>query len=145
MDFIQEVQMKTSNVEAEYGGALGGVVNVIMEKGTNKWHGGIFSSYQDGAMNGSPTPTLRYDPSSAGCPAGAAGCPKTWSADPTPQSYQPIRPHTSVFYPASKLAARSAIFFQGSTAYRTRFTRSFGIVSSCLRPSTPSSTPTKRL
>ncbi|MDE3163758.1 MAG: TonB-dependent receptor, partial [Acidobacteriota bacterium] len=28
MDFIQEVQMKTSGVEAEYGGALGGVVNV---------------------------------------------------------------------------------------------------------------------
>jgi hypothetical protein len=28
-DFIQEVQLKSSGVEAEYGGALGGVVNVI--------------------------------------------------------------------------------------------------------------------
>ena len=36
MDFIQEVQMKTSGVEAEYGGALGGVVNVIMDKGTEQ-------------------------------------------------------------------------------------------------------------
>jgi hypothetical protein len=35
MDFIQEVEMKTSGVDAEYGGALGGVVNVIMKKGTN--------------------------------------------------------------------------------------------------------------
>ncbi len=42
MDFIQEVQMKTSGVEAEYGGALGGVVNVIMDKGTN--HGTARSS-----------------------------------------------------------------------------------------------------
>ena len=55
MDFIQEVQMKTSGVEAEYGGALGGVVNVIMQKGTNTWHGSVFTSFQDGAMNGSLT------------------------------------------------------------------------------------------
>ena len=58
--------MKTSGVDAEYGGALGGVVNVIMDKGTNQWHGAIFTTFQDGAMNGSPTPTLRYDPNSSG-------------------------------------------------------------------------------
>ena len=68
MDFIQEVQMKTSGVEAEYGGALGGVVNVIMDKGTNQWHGSVFTGFQDGAMNGSPTAILRYDPSSSGTP-----------------------------------------------------------------------------
>ncbi len=68
MDFISEIQMKTSGVEAEYGGALGGVVNVILDKGTNKWHGSAFTSYQNGAMNGSPTAFLRYDPSSSGTP-----------------------------------------------------------------------------
>jgi len=59
MDFIQEVQMKTSGVDAEYGGALGGVVNVIMDKGTNHWHGSVYTAFQDGAMNGSPNPTLQ--------------------------------------------------------------------------------------
>ena len=93
MDFIQEVQMKTSGVEAEYGGALGGVVNVIMDKGTNKWHGSVFTNFQDGAMNGSPQPTLRYDPSSSGAAT-------SWGAiDPSAQVYQPIRPHTSDFFP----------------------------------------------
>ena len=29
MDFIQEVQIKTSSFEAEHGGALGGVINVV--------------------------------------------------------------------------------------------------------------------
>ncbi len=33
--FIEEVQIKTSGIEAEHGGALGGVANVIMKKGSN--------------------------------------------------------------------------------------------------------------
>ena len=97
MDFIQEVQMKTSGVDAEYGGALGGVVNVIMDKGTDKWHGGVFTSFQDGGMNGSPTPTLRYDPNSSGTPT-------EWGQlDPDAQVYQPIRPHTSDNFPGFKV------------------------------------------
>lgn len=96
MDFISEVQMKTSGVEAEYGGALGGVVNVIMDKGTNKWHGGLFTSFQDGGMNGSPTANARYDPNSSATPT-------AWGQlDPTYQNYQPVRPHTSDFWPGFK-------------------------------------------
>jgi hypothetical protein len=93
VDFISEVQMKTSGVDAEYGGALGGVVNVIMDKGTNNWHGSIFTSFQDGAMNGSPTADLRYDPSSSGTTT------KWGEIDPTEQNYQPTRPHTSDLFP----------------------------------------------
>ena len=93
MDFISEVQMKSSGVEAEYGGALGGVVNVIMKKGSDSWHGSVFSQFQDGAMNGSPVPTSRYDPSSSGITT-------AWGAiDPTYQNYQPIRPHTGDTWP----------------------------------------------
>jgi hypothetical protein len=111
MDFIGEVQMKTSGVEAEYGGALGGVVNVIMGKGTQKWHGSVFTSFQDGAMNGSPTSTLRYDPNSNGCPAGTPGCPKGFTIDPTAQIYQPIRPHTSDFFPGITIGGPIADLF----------------------------------
>ena len=38
-EFIQEVEIKTSGIEAEHGGALGGVVNVVMKKGGNGYHG----------------------------------------------------------------------------------------------------------
>jgi hypothetical protein len=93
MDFIQEVQMKTSGVEAEHGGALGGVVNVVMDKGTNKWHGSIFTTFQDGAMSGSPRPTLRYDPTSSGTPTAWGGI------DPPAQVYQGKRQHTSDLFP----------------------------------------------
>src|SRR4029077_19250106 len=33
-DFLQEVQIKSSSFEAEYGGAMGGVVNAVPKRGT---------------------------------------------------------------------------------------------------------------
>jgi hypothetical protein len=86
-DFIQEVQVKSSGIEAEHGGALGGVVNVIMKKGTNQYHGSVFAQFEDGDWDGSPTSLSRYDPSSTGTAT-------SWGAlDPTYQNYQPTRPH----------------------------------------------------
>jgi hypothetical protein len=61
-DFIQEVQVKTSGIEAAYGGALGGVINVVMKKGSNAYHGSFFGSYEADSLDGSPNGTLRYDP-----------------------------------------------------------------------------------
>jgi hypothetical protein len=61
-DFIQEVQVKSSGIEAEHGGALGGVVNVIMKKGGNALHGSVFAGLERGSWDGSPTAFNRYDP-----------------------------------------------------------------------------------
>ena len=60
--FIQEVQVKTSGIEAEHGGALGGVVNVVMKKGSNAYHGSFFGTYEGDALDGSENAFLRYDP-----------------------------------------------------------------------------------
>ncbi|HTU42954.1 MAG TPA: TonB-dependent receptor, partial [Candidatus Aquilonibacter sp.] len=74
--FIQEVQVKTSGIEAEHGGALGGVVDVIMKKGSNAFHGSFFGTYEsagmDGsdALGGSQNQILRYDPTPVSIPAG---------------------------------------------------------------------------
>jgi Carboxypeptidase regulatory-like domain len=61
-DFIQEVEVKTSGIEAEHGGALGGVINVVMKKGGNAYHGSFFASYESDSLDGSPNGTLRYNP-----------------------------------------------------------------------------------
>jgi len=82
-DFIQEVQVKTSGIEAENGGALGGVVNVVMKKGSNAYHGSIFSSYEAAGMDGSENPTLRYDPNDA--------TPNPVTGENSPQTYVPQR------------------------------------------------------
>jgi len=50
-DFIQEVQIKSSSFEAEYGGALGGVINAVPKRGSNAWHGEVKGYYQSAALN----------------------------------------------------------------------------------------------
>jgi hypothetical protein len=50
-EFIQEVQVKTSGLEAQYGGAMGGVVNVVQKRGSNQWHGGLVTYYRSNAFD----------------------------------------------------------------------------------------------
>lgn len=46
MEFVQEVQVKSSSFEAEFGGATGGVVNVVQKRGGQQWHGSLFTYYR---------------------------------------------------------------------------------------------------
>ena len=94
-DFIQEVQVKTSGIEAEHGGALGGVVNVIMKKGSSNYHGSVFAQFENSAMDSSPNPFPRYDPTS-----NPTSNPTSWGlADQAYQSYLPKQDHTSDLLP----------------------------------------------
>jgi outer membrane receptor protein involved in Fe transport len=51
MEFIQEVQIKSSSFEAEYGGALGGVINAVPKRGSNEWHGDLLLYLRTNALN----------------------------------------------------------------------------------------------
>ena len=44
-EFVQEVEVKTGGYQAEYGRALGGVINVITKSGGNAFHGDAFVYY----------------------------------------------------------------------------------------------------
>jgi hypothetical protein len=44
-EFVQEVEVKTGGYQAEYGRALGGVINVITKSGGNDFHGDAFLYY----------------------------------------------------------------------------------------------------
>ena len=98
-DFIEEVQVKSSGIEAEHGGALGGVANVIMKKGSNNWHGSLFAQFNNSAMNGAPNDYTRYDPTSNGCTPGDPGCPLFGGVDPTYQQFNPKKDSTKDFLP----------------------------------------------
>jgi hypothetical protein len=88
-DFIQEVQVKSSGIEAEHGGALGGVVNVVMRKGSNAYHGSAFMQFENDGMDGGPQNYTRYDPFGN----------VTGFTDAASQEYQPIRQKTSDVFP----------------------------------------------
>lgn len=55
-DFVEEVQVKSSGYTAEYGGATGGVINVITKSGTNNWKGSVGLQYQGSALSGGTVP-----------------------------------------------------------------------------------------
>jgi hypothetical protein len=68
-EFIQELQIKTSGFEAEYGGAVGGVVNVVHARGSNNWHGSVLAKYFSDALNANDQCQL------VGAPTGFRGQP----------------------------------------------------------------------
>jgi Carboxypeptidase regulatory-like domain/TonB dependent receptor len=91
--FIDEVQVKTTGIEAENGGALGGVVNVVMKKGGNQFHGSADIMYNNSALNGSPDDFPRYDPN-------LTSTATSWGyIDPTYQQYSPKKDNTKDFFP----------------------------------------------
>ncbi len=119
-EFIQEVQIKTSGIEAEHGGALGGVVNVVMKKGSNAFHGSFFATYETSAANGSPVPFLRYDPTSAGAPDGTPGGGTSCAGGPcggfdaAAQEYQRKKDHYRFLQPGFKIGGpvvKDRLFF----------------------------------
>ncbi|UCC40055.1 MAG: TonB-dependent receptor [Candidatus Aminicenantes bacterium] len=61
-DFVEEVQIKASGYQAEYGGSLGGVINVITRSGGNTFHGGVNFYYSGSALNGKERDSLRLNP-----------------------------------------------------------------------------------
>ncbi len=57
-EFIQEMSIKTSGFNAEFGGATGGVISVVTKSGTNQFRGMAGIEFESDAMNGSPRPAL---------------------------------------------------------------------------------------
>jgi hypothetical protein len=92
-DFIQEVDIKNSGIEAEHGGALGGVVNVVMKKGTNNYHGSVFAQFENDAMDADQPTIARTDPA-------LTQTATSWGAiDPTAQNYIPKKDKSSDVFP----------------------------------------------
>ncbi len=56
--FVQEVQIKSSGFEAEFGGATGGVINVVTKGGSNDFHGEFGAQFATQDLNGDPRPQL---------------------------------------------------------------------------------------
>ena len=66
-EFVNQVEVKSSGIEAEHGGAMGGVVNVILKRGSNNWHGSAGAEYSANALNANQnSPFLYYDPTDNG-------------------------------------------------------------------------------
>ncbi len=61
-DFVEEVNFKSSGYNAEFGGSLGGVVNVLTRSGGNEFHGEILAYYNDETLTARRRDILQYNP-----------------------------------------------------------------------------------
>ena len=94
-EFIQEVQIKSSGIEAEHGGSLGGVINVVMQRGSNETHGEAWTYFEPSALDAGPSAYLRYDPTQSINLAARQDIPA--------QLYQPKKDRSFTTQPGFKL------------------------------------------
>jgi hypothetical protein len=65
VEVVQQVQVKNGVMDAQYGGAMGGVVNAVIRTGTNSFHGQAGFYFDNDSMSARPRPTLQMDPTDA--------------------------------------------------------------------------------
>jgi hypothetical protein len=51
LDFVQEVEVMTGGLQAEYGRMTGGTINAITKSGSNEFHGDVFGYDSGGSLN----------------------------------------------------------------------------------------------
>jgi hypothetical protein len=61
-EFLSEVQVKTGGIDAEYGGAMGGVISAITKSGGNKFHGDGHFYYSGNKISAGPVQRLLLSP-----------------------------------------------------------------------------------
>ncbi len=50
--FLENLDIREGGFEAEYGGALGGVISATVRSGSNDWHGGVSAYYTPRSLDG---------------------------------------------------------------------------------------------
>jgi outer membrane receptor protein involved in Fe transport len=61
-EYLQEVQVKTGGIAAEYGGALGGVISAVTKSGGNKYTGEAHYYFSGNGISASPVQRLQLSP-----------------------------------------------------------------------------------
>lgn len=61
-EYLQEVQVKTSGISAEFGGALGGVISAVTKSGGNVFRGEAHYYFEGSALSAAPVRRLVLDP-----------------------------------------------------------------------------------
>jgi len=122
-EYVQEVQVKTAGIDAEYGGALGGVISAVTKSGGNAFHGEGHYYYYGSGVGGTPHARLVLNP---------ADDTTIYNAEDPKQRNHNSEPGGSIGGPI----VRDRLFFFGSVSPRiTRRTNEY-LFSSGTEPGT---------
>ncbi len=112
---IQEVQIKSNGFEAEFGGATGGVINVVSKRGGDEFHGEIQQQIESSKLFGRPRQVLST--STSALPTAAD------------RYIQPARDNFTNSYPSffvsGPVIKRNLYFFASATPQYFDTTRSY--------------------
>ncbi len=67
-EFISDVQVKSAGMDADSGGATGGVVNIATKSGTNDFHGQVLYQFTNSSLNPRPRGFWKLLPGNANLP-----------------------------------------------------------------------------
>jgi hypothetical protein len=101
---VQEVQVKSSGFNAEYGGATGGVISVVTRGGNNDFHGEFGVQFETPRLNGNPRRLL----------AGSSGANFFTQI---PEYFTPEKAEGTNFFPTANLSGpifKDRLWFFGS-------------------------------
>ena len=73
IDFIQEVDVQTSNYDAEFGRSASSTINVVTRSGGDQYHGGAFEFVQNNIFNAENAGTKLTNPTAKGYAGRAHG------------------------------------------------------------------------
>jgi len=54
VEFVSQIGVNAGGYQAEYGGAMGGVINTVLKSGSNEWHGSAFGYWSPYWLSASP-------------------------------------------------------------------------------------------
>jgi hypothetical protein len=54
LEFLTQIDVNAGGYQAEFGGAMGGVVNTVLKSGTNQLHGSVFGTWAPYWLSGDP-------------------------------------------------------------------------------------------
>ena len=55
VEAVREFEVVSNSAPAEYGGSMGGVVNLITQSGTNAWHGSLYEFFRNDRLDANST------------------------------------------------------------------------------------------
>ena len=86
-ELLQEVQVKSTGYEAEYGGATGGIINVVTAGGNDTWRGNFGVSFEPSKLQGNPRLIVNR-----------------FSASAPIEYFQPLKNGGTNFFPAASVS-----------------------------------------
>jgi hypothetical protein len=99
---VQELQVKSSGFDAEYGGATGGVINVVTKGGSNDFRGEFGIQLRTSKLDGNPRGVLTRFATAPGAPS---------------EYVYPTKPSYTHFFPTANLSGpviKDRVWFFGS-------------------------------